>query len=547
MVVSVRHILDFPELRVGQPQVVAGAEHLDNPVRWVHVSELPDIASLLQGGELILTTGIALPLGASELTAYVRDLAAASVSGLVIELGRRYQRPPEALVRAAEQHAVPLIVLRNEVQFVRITEAVHSVIVDEQTHLLQDTASVHRIFTELSVEGAPPDRIIDRMNELTGRTVVLENLAHQILGYAPAAAVAGGLLRDWEDRSRLVRMRERIEVVEMGERWLAGEIAARGERWGRVFLNLQGPEATSLEWTVLERGAAAVALARLMEHEQVSHELRAHGELIDDIAAGAYRSTEEVLLRADVLGVPLRGRLLLGARVHIPRAENGGGAAEVRRAAEGLSAAVTASGGVALVGAGAGDDLRVILALPRGCDPRESLTRLALTLRSELAGSRQPKPPLIAVGSAVEDLGGLRRSLAEADQVSRAAPGLRAGRLYYELSDIRLRGLLHLLANDPRLQMFVEHELAPLLEHDARHGTDLIRTLRGFLAAGRNKSLVADELGMSRPAVYQRLQRIERILEIDLDDVEACLGLHVALVSLDVIRAQAQAVDRADG
>lgn len=547
MVVSVRHILDFPELRVGQPQVVAGAEHLDNPVRWVHVSELPDIASLLQGGELILTTGIALPLGASELTAYVRDLAAASVSGLVIELGRRYQRPPEALVRAAEQHAVPLIVLRNEVQFVRITEAVHSVIVDEQTHLLQDTASVHRIFTELSVEGAPPDRIIDRMNELTGRTVVLENLAHQILGYAPAAAVAGGLLRDWEDRSRLVRMRERIEVVEMGERWLAGEIAARGERWGRVFLNLQGPEATSLEWTVLERGAAAVALARLMEHEQVSHELRAHGELIDDIAAGAYRSTEEVLLRADVLGVPLRGRLLLGARVRIPRAENGGGAAEVRRAAEGLSAAVTASGGVALVGAGAGDDLRVILALPRGCDPRESLTRLALTLRSELAGSRQPKPPLIAVGSAVEDLGGLRRSLAEAYQVSRAAPGLRAGRLYYELSDIRLRGLLHLLANDPRLQMFVEHELAPLLEHDARHGTDLIRTLRGFLAAGRNKSLVADELGMSRPAVYQRLQRIERILEIDLDDVEACLGLHVALVSLDVIRAQAQAVDRADG
>jgi hypothetical protein len=34
-------------------------------VRWVHVSELADIATLLRGGELVLTTGIALPSAAA--------------------------------------------------------------------------------------------------------------------------------------------------------------------------------------------------------------------------------------------------------------------------------------------------------------------------------------------------------------------------------------------------------------------------------------------------------------------------------------------------
>ena len=48
-------------VRRGEPRVVAGEESLDRLVRWVHAIELPDAARLLRGGELVLTTGIALP------------------------------------------------------------------------------------------------------------------------------------------------------------------------------------------------------------------------------------------------------------------------------------------------------------------------------------------------------------------------------------------------------------------------------------------------------------------------------------------------------
>ncbi len=41
------------------------------PVRWVHPSELADIAPLLRGGDLVLTTGIALPEDDAALTSYV--------------------------------------------------------------------------------------------------------------------------------------------------------------------------------------------------------------------------------------------------------------------------------------------------------------------------------------------------------------------------------------------------------------------------------------------------------------------------------------------
>src|SRR3954447_24494525 len=88
---TLAEVLELPAVQRGEPAVRAGAGHLDRPVRWVHVSEGSDIAHLLEGGELILTTGIALPESPAALTRYVDELAAVGVSALAVELGRRYR------------------------------------------------------------------------------------------------------------------------------------------------------------------------------------------------------------------------------------------------------------------------------------------------------------------------------------------------------------------------------------------------------------------------------------------------------------------------
>src|SRR5438309_4633520 len=65
--------LDLRLLTTGAP--------VDRPLSWVHVSELADPAPFLQGGELLLTTGLALrdeqPAGP-----YVRRLVDAGVAAL---------------------------------------------------------------------------------------------------------------------------------------------------------------------------------------------------------------------------------------------------------------------------------------------------------------------------------------------------------------------------------------------------------------------------------------------------------------------------------
>ena len=68
----------------------------------------------------------------------------------------------------------------------RITEAVHALIVDAQLAELRATEEIHQRFTELSVEGAEPAEVVAQAAALAGAPVVLENLSRQVLAYDAA-------------------------------------------------------------------------------------------------------------------------------------------------------------------------------------------------------------------------------------------------------------------------------------------------------------------------------------------------------------------------
>ncbi|MFD8318043.1 PucR family transcriptional regulator [Kitasatospora purpeofusca] len=548
MLPTVAHVLDLEVMRRGLPQVVAGADHLERPVRWVHVSELPDVAGMLQGGELVLSTGIALPEDREGLARYVRELADIGVAGLVIEYGRRYfDSLPRALVHAAEQRGLPLIALRRELRFVSVTEAVHALVVNAQLEQLRTSEAIHQVFNELVVEGAEPAEVVRQVSRIAGAPVVLENLAHQVLTHESAGRSETELLEDWERRSRGVRPPGRTGY-DPRSGWLVTAVGARGQDWGRLVLMQEpgprpegGPHPNTM---LLERGASALALNRLVVRDRESLERQTHRTLLSGILTHAL-TVSEVALRAQALGVPLEGRRLVGAvlrqrRGPIPAALEA--QARLRDFTELAASAVRACRLSALVGALDDEGVGVLITLGPQQDEHAALDAFAAALRrlaAEAARDAAAPEPVVAVGSSVGSVRDARRTLLEATQVADAAlhdaPGGR-GASYYRLPDVRLRGLLHLLRDDARLQTYVERELGPLLAFDAEHNGQLVQMLRIYLEQGRNKSAAADAAHLSRPSFYDRLHKVERILGVDLDQVESCLSLHVALLALDAVR-----------
>ncbi|MFD6099159.1 PucR family transcriptional regulator [Nocardiopsis flavescens] len=76
---------------------------------------------------------------------------------------------------------------------------------------------------------------------------------------------------------------------------------------------------------------------------------------------------------------------------------------------------------------------------------------------------------------------------------------------------------------------FTEAVLGPLLEHDARNGTELAHTLRHHLDGGGHVEGTARDLGVHRNTLRARLRTAERVLGRPLSDPRARLELWTAL------------------
>lgn len=530
---TVAEVLALPVLRQGRPHVVAGVAGLDAPVRWAHVAEVADIAHLLRGGELVLTTGVALPDDGPSLARYVADLAGVGAAGLVIELVRHWSdKLPAALVEAAEKHGLPLVTLSRETRYVSVTEAVNGQIVDAQVAELRAAERVHETFTALTVAGAEPGVVLGEVARLTEQPVVLETLSHEVLAYDAAGTDPAELLTGWPGRSRVVQIGERTGY-HPGSGWLVTVVGARGHDWGRLVV-VCADQPPHRHRVVAERAASALAVHRLVAKDTDGLERQAHRAVLHELLASP-APTAELLARASALAVPLTGRQLVGLAVR-PKLTGNRPALSTPPVLRELAEATVLAARRAKVSALVATDelgVRALIALSPEANADTVLHRLA----TDVHEARGSAPGVLAVGTTVSSPAEAGRTLLEAGQVAAAALGAGAERVLHRLSDVRLRGLLHLLSGDERVTAFAVRELGPLLQRDAASGSRLVQALRHYCEQGGNKSAAAVAAHTSRTAYYQQLARIEQVLGVRLEDPESMLSLYVALLSLDLTRS----------
>jgi len=103
--------------------------------------------------------------------------------------------------------------------------------------------------------------------------------------------------------------------------------------------------------------------------------------------------------------------------------------------------------------------------------------------------------------------------------------------------DLKLYQLLLALKerNLENLNQFYRQALGPLVDHDSRKRSDLVRTLSGFFAANGNLAKAAQDLDVHRNTLVYRLQRISDLTKLDLDDADNRLILHLALKTRRVL------------
>lgn len=553
---TVRDVLHLAELTAGAPELVTGEMGLDRPVRWAHVVAGREAAALLDGEELVLTTGAGWPLESSPeaLGRVTAKLVRAHPAAIVFELGPRFPTTPGPLIEACIHGGIPLIVLHRVVRFVQITQRVHQRVLAAQNEALEARAEVHAMLTELGLNRSPVDYVVDRIAATLGAPIVLADAGHRVVAWSGSDS---SVLEEWAEAQN----RRPGVAPELPGGAMRVPVEAQGTRWGWLTA-LDGPPHPAGRDTVLELGAFALALARLADPDGEQWLELSSKRLFNAVLEGRYRGERELESQLTAAGLPVQGRVLIGATLAGVGDFGAHGTLESAILTTALRRAVAPEGRIVLAPShqyGA-RTLLVLLSFPEG-DPRlptsHSLeshplaTRLAHELgmmlpettpeqwRAHLSIGVIARHPLalitslerVAAGSRLPD-GGTPQGIPVSAPNSSAAPA----RVTVQLAaDRPLTYLVRGLSGVPALQEFAAHQLEPLMTHDTKTGPgysgDLLKVLAAYLAHPTNRSLAAQRARLSRSVFYQRLDLIEDLLGVDLSDGETIASLTVAMLA----------------
>ncbi len=179
---------------------------LGREVRWVAVSEHADPTPWLEGGDLVLTTGMSLGDPATEARDYIARLMAADVAALGFGVGFSHEVVPEALVDAAEQAGLPVLEVPQPIPFVAVSKAVSGLLAaEEYSESAASFESQRRLIRAVLAEadGTSPSRVVSILARHVGGFVLhLGSSGDVLAAHPPSAGARAPGLADEIDRLR---------------------------------------------------------------------------------------------------------------------------------------------------------------------------------------------------------------------------------------------------------------------------------------------------------------------------------------------------------
>ncbi|MFI5967204.1 helix-turn-helix domain-containing protein [Streptomyces asoensis] len=374
-------------------------------------------------------------------------------------------------------------------------------IIQDRSAVIERASDVHDRLAELVLRGGGVHDVAAAVSEVLDGTVRFEESA-------PADA--------------LETSRADGHAVRHRDDWIAA-VAAGGELLGALVLRGQ-PGLDPVDQRTLERAAMVTSLLLLARRSAAEAEQRVRGELLDDLLEARDRDPRLLRERAARLDADLDAtHVVLAARLDAPAPDADQEAAARRRLWAAASHLAATRHGLA-----ASRDGGTVLLLPlgRGDTATGLARRTALHLGTAVheavtVGASAPVRGLAAdPDTVVAAYAEGRRCLDALRLLGRSGDGAAA-------EDFGFLGLL--LAGERDVAGFVERTVGGVVAYDERRGTDLLRTLDAYFAAGMSPARTKDELHVHVNTVAQRLERIGRLLGEDWQSPARALEIQLAL------------------
>lgn len=532
--VTVKTLMELPVF--GQAKLAAGERGVHSNVAGAMVLDSATAALQAKPGEFLIVGDAVLREEAANFRQLLAELALRGIAAVGVPIRRRELELPAEWISEAEALGVPLFELPAELASAEIVRAIMDRVLKQESTLLAELQSrIHRM-SRLLLDGGGLYALLDAIEQELGNPAAI--VREQEKPWLSLSLRGGDTPETWP-LLQAMTIRQAGRGVAGGFVMLANSIRA-------YVCPLQSRDAKPAVFMIVERSRALAPLD-VLSAERLSVlagmelanaeavrvvEEKYLDRFLQDWLSGRIVSASDWRLRADVCGCPVADdtrlcAVLVGSpRGGEPDAEKLNDQVRKLRAAwsklpEGVLAAPMDG------------ELALIVPVPQG-DPldkeaasvfEEQLRKLLGELRSVIG---DPELRLFA-GRAAERLEQLPASLSQARRARQVARmcGLAGDMVTYDR--LGVYSLLYLIPSCEERDQFLHRFAAPLQQADKRGGGRLAETLEMFFRCNGNIKLTSEKLFAHYNTIVYRLDKIQSILGISLDDPEDRLQLQLSL------------------
>lgn len=525
--VTLQALLQFA-LPLGTTMVCGSAETVIN---WaVTLRAQPPAFPELYGGELALVSMEMLRAYNTRMTLaeVIESLAQASIRAIAV----KGDIPDDATVVATD-HNVSLLALSDDSNLTSVERAVNTLIVNQSAQLTQRAIEIQRQLTRLAAENRDLNSLLQIMARATAKPIVVHddagvlmaqvypNMARRAGGRTLMQSLPYGAFQNWLNRDAPA-VEGSIVVSPLGHTTVL-RVEKRVAGYLSVVSNGTGLE--EFDRLVLSYGADVCAIELAKSRAIAFAVEQTRGDWVQMWLSGTQADDDLMNTRAHQAGFDTGSQCM----VAVFRALT---AAGTPLPLESLIPLVRDDMARRQINGAVGQYVDVIVALyPLENASQKRIRDVIEDVRAQLA-NRTPSG-LVAAGISRPETGLplLREAYREAKDAMSIANELGDLEQATFYGDLKLYQLLLALKerNLDNLRRFYEATLGPLVEHDERKQGDLIRTLNGFFSANGNLAKAAQDLDVHRNTLVYRLERIAELTELDLENAENRLILHLAL------------------
>ncbi|MEI5908439.1 PucR family transcriptional regulator ligand-binding domain-containing protein [Bacillus spongiae] len=501
-------------------KVLAGSTSLHRHVKWVHIVEVTTIENLLNGNELILTTGLAWKEEHTFLS-IMDQLIASRAAGICLELGTNIESIPPSVIKKANKHDLPLIIFQEEVPFVKITQDIHTTIINQQYSLIRDLENYSQRLNKYLLTISDVKEILQFLYDYIETPILFKYKDEKVISFPPRKK------RDGE-----------THVSELyHSNYISTKVIVFDEEFAELRLVGDPDIFQEFEHLLLDRTATAMAHYFLRELFFEEKKRMEEAKWVEGLLSGSHSPGKiHDYLRKLKVTVPIHGGVVCLCTIH---------SYEEKEKMDGtyfqLLTRTTFEqyGFVAITESKDNQPLYILLDTRSPSTWKRRIIQAIERINdSHFVRKNTSSSLFFSVGKYTHQLSAIHKSYQSSLEAIRLQPLQNGNGKYVFFDDLHLIRMVAILEQQMDLSQLVNEYLQPIIDYDQKQNTKLFQTLKVYLHCHGCKKKTAEQLYIVRQTLYHRLSRIKKLLGDDYMEPRKRMTLELLLFAYDYFQEE---------